>query len=376
MKQQKAITLIALVITIIILLILVGISISTLMGERGILRKADITIEKNKETTAEEEIKLILNEWRIEKVETTKTFLEFLDSKVEKNQIDKYERIDEESIGIYRNNYIIIVDNDGKIIKNIQKVGPVPTIENIKITLEDGTEAEEYSQKIGTKFIISFDAMIKDGIIKSIYPQIPYTTNGEEKIVEFEIIGTVNDIDYTTNVKISLESKYIKQYESLEKAISDQKESGYKQVQILAKNEVVTHDMNIIIYNGDLVLDGIKEVNGASLNNNVYTFGNATTDVGTKTTVATNMVVLKINGNFVINEAFTLTSCISDNGYGGSKGFVIYCTNEITNNGKISMSDRGAKAKGQNVYLYKNLDETYEYVPAIGANRWRKSKWQ
>lgn len=40
MNKQKGITLIALVITIIILLILAGISISTLTGENGILRKS------------------------------------------------------------------------------------------------------------------------------------------------------------------------------------------------------------------------------------------------------------------------------------------------------------------------------------------------
>ncbi len=39
MKKQKGITLIALVITIIVLLILAGISIATLTGENGILRK-------------------------------------------------------------------------------------------------------------------------------------------------------------------------------------------------------------------------------------------------------------------------------------------------------------------------------------------------
>lgn len=40
MRKQNGITLIALVITIIILLILAGISIATLTGENGILRKS------------------------------------------------------------------------------------------------------------------------------------------------------------------------------------------------------------------------------------------------------------------------------------------------------------------------------------------------
>ncbi|CDB32213.1 unknown [Clostridium sp. CAG:575] len=40
MKEQKGITLVALVITIIILLILAGISIATLTGENGLFKRA------------------------------------------------------------------------------------------------------------------------------------------------------------------------------------------------------------------------------------------------------------------------------------------------------------------------------------------------
>ena len=39
----------------------------------------------------------------------------------------------------------------------------------------------------------------------------------------------------------------------------------------------------------------------------------------------------------------------------------------LTNNGTISMTARGAKAEGQNVYLLKNLDGTYEFVPNVGG---------
>ena len=39
----------------------------------------------------------------------------------------------------------------------------------------------------------------------------------------------------------------------------------------------------------------------------------------------------------------------------------------VTNNGTIDMTARGAKGAGENVYLYKNSDDTYEYVPEVGA---------
>ena len=49
------------------------------------------------------------------------------------------------------------------------------------------------------------------------------------------------------------------------------------------------------------------------------------------------------------------------------KGFVIYCNGTLTNNGTISMTARGAKGDGEDVLLYKNDDDTYEFIPAIGG---------
>ena len=55
-ETNKGITLIALVITIIVLLILAAVSIATLTGENGILKKADTA--KNQTTEAEEKEKI------------------------------------------------------------------------------------------------------------------------------------------------------------------------------------------------------------------------------------------------------------------------------------------------------------------------------
>lgn len=55
MKKQNGITLIALVITIIVLLILAGVSISAVIGENGIATKAKETAERTEEAKKEEE---------------------------------------------------------------------------------------------------------------------------------------------------------------------------------------------------------------------------------------------------------------------------------------------------------------------------------
>ena len=57
-KREKGITLIALVITIIVLLILAGVSISMLTGDNGILTQAKVAKEKNADAQRKEEQQL------------------------------------------------------------------------------------------------------------------------------------------------------------------------------------------------------------------------------------------------------------------------------------------------------------------------------
>ena len=71
MKNQKGITLIALVITIIVLLILAGVSIAMLTGENGILTKADTATTKRAIAEVDEAIRLGLDEILANKMDPT-----------------------------------------------------------------------------------------------------------------------------------------------------------------------------------------------------------------------------------------------------------------------------------------------------------------
>ena len=57
-RKAKGITLIALVITIIVLLILAGVSMASLTGENGILTKATIAKEKTEQEGSREKIEM------------------------------------------------------------------------------------------------------------------------------------------------------------------------------------------------------------------------------------------------------------------------------------------------------------------------------
>ena len=87
-------------------------------------------------------------------------------------------------------------------------------------------------------------------------------------------------------------------------------------------------------------------------------------DVGTKTSYAQNMVIVKVNGDLTVNKGVTISTYYTE--YGGPKGLLLYVTGKLINNGTIDNS-HGAYAEGQDVYLWKNADGSYEYVPASGG---------
>ena len=93
------------------------------------------------------------------------------------------------------------------------------------------------------------------------------------------------------------------------------------------------------------------------------TFGTAN-DVGTSSSYAQNMVIVKVEGDLTINSGVTVAPYYTS--YGGPKGFLLYVTGKLINNGTIDNS-HGAYAVGQNVYMWKNADGSYEYVPAVGG---------
>ena len=120
LKEQNGITLIALVITIIVLLILAGVTIATLTGENGILTQAQNAKEKNKEAESEEEIALIANEWAIEKHVGEKTLKEFLDEKVESGKIDTVQKNEDGTYTIGKDDSKITIEPNGEKVPTVE----------------------------------------------------------------------------------------------------------------------------------------------------------------------------------------------------------------------------------------------------------------
>ena len=216
-KENKGITLVALVITIIILLILAGISISALTNT-GIFGKAKDAQTKSALAEAKEKMTLLLNEWQMDHVTSTKTLETFLQEKVTDKTIEEYKKLDNGNYEVYINGYVGVIDGEGNIVEEMQKAGPRPTISNITIKSEDGTtDVADNSQKAGTKLQINFSSSIENGTIKSVTPAVPYTTNGTETSVTFTVVGAIDGKDYTIKKTVNVASKYKqRQYPAVE----------------------------------------------------------------------------------------------------------------------------------------------------------------
>lgn len=157
--------------------------------------------------------------------------------------------------------------------------------------------------------------------------------------------------DYNVNVSENVTS--IKS-ESLIKAVESYN-GGNGKYAVTANDEAY----NLKVYQ----IDGNLEIGSDVL----AEIGNEKDVATSDTDMAKNMIVLKVNGDLTVDENSTLTAYENKDGFGGPKGMFVYCTGTITNKGDMSMSGKGAHAEGQNVYLTKNIDGSYEYVPAEGG---------
>ena len=93
-----------------------------------------------------------------------------------------------------------------------------------------------------------------------------------------------------------------------------------------------------------------------------------TTSLGDSTNTEKKMLVVKYHGDLTVNSGVTLTVTRNGN-YTYYKGMFISVAGTLTNNGTITMSARGTwNLAGENVYLWRNEDSTYEYIPAVGAS--------
>ena len=199
-KEMKGITLIALVITIVVLMILAGVSINTVLGDDGIIQKAKEAAEATKRASAEEEMNRLVLEYQLaSKDETLESFLQ---EKVTEGRIDGVTDNGDGTITITKK-----VEGKDYTITVKKPVAPTPSVKvgAIRVVSDStgaGSSLGEASTRKGTTLYIMIESTISGGTT-TVSPEVPYavTENGTYK---FTVTGTVNGTADTKEVSVEV----------------------------------------------------------------------------------------------------------------------------------------------------------------------------
>ena len=199
-KEMKGITLVALVVTIVVLLILAGVSINTVLGEDGIIKKAKEAAEATKRASAEEEMNRLVLEYQL--ASNDETLESFLQEKVTEGRIDGVTDNGDGTITITKKvegkDYTITVKKPAASTPSV-KVGAIRVVSD---STGAGTSLGEASTRKGTTLYIMIESIISGGTT-TVSPQVPYavTKNGTYK---FAVTGTVNGTADTKEVSVTV----------------------------------------------------------------------------------------------------------------------------------------------------------------------------
>ena len=199
-KEMKGITLVALVVTIVVLLILAGVSINTVLGDDGIIEKAKEAAEATRRASAEEEMNRLVLEYQLAK--NDETLESFLQEKVTEGRIDGVTDNGDGTITITKK-----VEGKDYTITVKKPVAPTPSVKvgAIRVVSDStgaGSSLGEASTRKGTTLYIMIESTISGGTT-TVSPQVPYvvTENGTYK---FTVTGTVNGTTYTKEVSVEV----------------------------------------------------------------------------------------------------------------------------------------------------------------------------
>ena len=211
-KEIKGITLITLAITIVVLIILAGVSINAVIGDDGIIKKAQNSANLTKEAEVKEAINRTILEFYL--TDDYETLEDFLKAKAEDGSIDSVTKNADGTLTVKKGEYSVTVENKTNSSGGSSSGGstggetqtPEITIGEAKVVANsDGTGSaitDANSVYLGNTLYITFSHSITGGTT-IVDKTIPYavTANGT---YTFTVTGTVNGKSYTKNVSVTV----------------------------------------------------------------------------------------------------------------------------------------------------------------------------
>ena len=212
LKNKKGITLIALVVTVVVLIILAGVSINAVLGNNGIIKKANQAASVTKEAEVKEAINRTILEFYL--TNDYETLEDFLKAKAEDGSIDSVTKNADGTLTVKKGEYSVTVENKTNSSGGSSSGGntggetqtPEITIGEAKVVANsDGTGSaitDAASVYLGSTLYITFSHSITGGTT-TVDKTIPYavTKNGT---YTFTVTGTVNGKSYTKNVSVTV----------------------------------------------------------------------------------------------------------------------------------------------------------------------------
>ena len=220
LKNKKGITLIALVVTVVVLIILAGVSINAVIGDDGIIKKAQNSANLTKEAEVKEAINRTILEFYL--TDDYETLEDFLKAKVTEGKIDSVTKNADGTLTVKKGEYSVTVENKTNSSGGSSSGGstgsntggntggetqtPEITIGEAKVVANsDGTGSaitDTASVYLGNTLYITFVHSITGGTTV-VDKTIPYavTKNGT---YTFTVTGTVNGKSYTKNVSVTV----------------------------------------------------------------------------------------------------------------------------------------------------------------------------
>ena len=208
LNNKKGITLIALVVTVVVLIILAGVSINAVLGDNGIIKKANQAASVTKEAEVKEAINRTILEFYL--TNDYETLEDFLKAKVTEGKIDSVTKNADGTLTVKKGEYSVTVENktnsSGGSSSGGETQTPEITIGEIKVVADStgtGTAiTDANSVYLGNTLYITFVHSITGGTTV-VDKTIPYavTKNGT---YTFTVTGTVNGKSYTKNVSVTV----------------------------------------------------------------------------------------------------------------------------------------------------------------------------
>ena len=222
--NEKAITLIALVVTIVILLILAGVTITMTLGQNGLFTRAREGAAAYEESEVRDDLSMLITQYTWDKA-SEKTDKSLGDYLKENGATSVKANADGTTLEVTYKGYTFKVNKDsGEIIgvskaENSGETQPDPevVVSGVKVTEDSagqGNNVEEgkIAADSGKKLYITFTSSIKGGTT-TVSPAVPYevSKNGSYK---FTITGTVGSKTYTKEQTVT-----VNQYKAVASAL-------------------------------------------------------------------------------------------------------------------------------------------------------------